>query len=94
MSRRDLLVQVLQVLYPEKINCGQKVESGKNTVGHVTCKTWGDKKMALKEGPNPAERTVMSPPHPPLGDADPRITALRDGCSCVFFHVVTSSIYR
>lgn len=27
-------------VYPEQSNCGQKVESGKNTVGHVTCMTW------------------------------------------------------
>lgn len=44
-------------LYPEQSNCGQKVESGKNTVGHVTCTTWGSKEMVLKEGLSPVEWT-------------------------------------
>lgn len=44
-------------VYPEQSNCGQKVESGKNTVGHVTCTTWGSKEMVLKEGLSPVEWT-------------------------------------
>lgn len=44
-------------VYPEQSNCGQKVESGKNTVGHVICTTWGSKEMVLKEGLSPVEWT-------------------------------------
>ena len=44
-------------VYSEQSNCGQKVESGKNTVGHVTSTTRGSKEMVLKEGLSPVEWT-------------------------------------